>query len=241
MSIEVDMKVFITITICLALAGVGTAYDVVLKNGKTVHGSLISEDNEKISIKDKDGLVLNFKKSLIDLEKTSAANKPAAVAEPAKPAEQPQKESAEKSAPKTKKPARVYTDSDLYRLRAEHPMESGAGVEFEEGQPVSSGKGRSGEEWEQLTQQLFAEVKQAEQAYQQLSAKCKEFQGAAIQTHMAVTPEGKQVPLGEAKEQQCQAAEDAKGALEAAKQQYAAAVEQAKQDNVPPGYIATED
>jgi hypothetical protein len=121
-------------------------------------------------------------------------------------------------------------------------MESGAGVQFEEGKiEPSATKGRSGEEWQEITQSLLDQVKQAEQDYQRLSAKCQEFQSAAIQTHIAVTPEGKEVPLAEAKEHACQMAEDAKGMLESARAEYAAAVEQARQENVLPGYIARED
>ena len=213
------------------------SYELILKNGKTIQGTFVSEDEEKISIKDKDGVTLNFKKTLIDQEKTAEANKPAP--EPEKAAE-PEKPAEPKEPAKPKKPARVYDSNDLYRLRSEYPMESGAGVQFEEGEKVSAPKGRSGEEWQALTQDLLAQIKAAEQDYQQLSAKCKEFQGTTIQTHIAVTPEGKQTDLAQAKEQVCQQAEDAKGALESAKQEYASAVEEAKQQNVLPGYIATE-
>ena len=120
-------------------------------------------------------------------------------------------------------------------------MESGAGVEFEEGAVDTLPKGRTGEEWQQITQDLLAQVQSAEVAYQQATAKCKEFQTATIQTHVAITPEGKPTDLVQAKERACQMAEDAKGALDGARQQYADAVEQAKQENVPRGYIATEE
>ena len=226
--------------ILLLIATFGFAYDLILKSGKVIQGTIVSENEETIFIKDKDGIALNFKKTMVDLEKTAEANKPVQQ----KPAVEEQKKptAAEKGTEKSKKPARVYNASDLNRLREEYPLEPGAGVQFEEGKPVGKDKkGLSGEEWQELTQSLLAQVKAAEEDYQRLSAKCSQFQGAAIQTHIAVSPEGKEVNLVEAKERTCQAAEDAKAALESARQEYANAVERAKQENVLPGYIATEE
>jgi hypothetical protein len=214
------------------------SYELILKNGKTVQGTLISEDQEKISIKDKQGVILNFKKSIVDIQKTADANAP--VEKPVVAAKETEKPAKVETPAKPKKPSRVYEQSDVYRLRSEYPMESGAGVQFEEGTPDRRPKGRSGEEWQQMTQSLLAQIKEAEQAYQQASAQCKEFQGATIQTHIAVTKDGAQTDLVEAKERACQYAEDAKGAIDRARAEYAATVEQARQENVLPGYIATE-
>jgi hypothetical protein len=231
---------FTIIFLVIGSAPITFGYELILKSGKTVQGTLVTEDDEKITIKDEDGITLNFKKNLIDLQKTADANQPkpaesvVAVKEPEKPATKTEEPS------KPKKPARVYEQSDVYRLRSEYPMESGAGVQFEEGKPDSAPKGRSGEEWQQITQSLLAQIKSAEQAYQQASAKCKEFQGATIQTHRAVTEEGATTDLVAAKEGICQAAEEAKSAVDNARAEYAAAVEQARQENVLPGYIATE-
>ncbi|MCI0411711.1 hypothetical protein L0222_02790 [bacterium] len=231
-------RIAFSFVILLLVANWGFAYDLILKSGKVIQGTLVSENEENIFIKDKDGITLNFKKTMVDLQKTSEANKPMqpVVEEPKKP------EVAEKSAEKPKKKARVYNAADINRLRDEYPLESGAGVQFEEGKTVvKDKKGLSGEEWQELTQSLLAQIKAAEEDYQRLSAKCSEFQGAAIQTHIAVSPEGKEVNLVEAKERACQAAEDAKAALESVRQEYANAVERARQENVLPGYIARED
>jgi hypothetical protein len=233
------MKTSVCTAIVLFLGAVSFtfSYEIILKNGKEFEGTLISEDTEKITIKDKDGLILNFKKGIVDLEKTSEANKP--VEEPPVETKQPDKP-VEQTPAKPRKPARVYDQSDVYRLRSEYPMESGAGVQFEEGSPDHAPKGKSGEEWQAITQSLLDEIKAAEQAYEQSAAKCKEFQGATIQTHIAVTSEGKQTDLAEASKRACQVAEEAKAAVEAARAQHAAAVEQARQENVLPGYIVTE-
>lgn len=214
-------------------------YELILKNGKKIEGTIVSEDEEKYTLKDKTGLILNFKKIIVDLEKTAAANKPAEQ-KPVAETKESEKTVKEETAVKPKKPARVYDQSDVYRLRSEYPMESGAGVQFEEGKPDSAAKGRSGEEWQEITQGLLAAIRSAEEAHQQLAAKCKEFQGATIQTHIAVAPDGKPTDLVQAKEEACQAAEDAKAAVERARQEHAAAVAQARQENVLPGYIVTE-
>jgi hypothetical protein len=236
------MKTLICTIIVLVLSSVPFTYgyEIILKSGKTIQGTLVHEDDAKITIQDKDGITLNFKKSIIDLQKTAAANTPARE-ETAVPTREPEKTATKEEVPaKAKKPARVYEQSDVYRLRSEYPMESGAGVQFEEGKPDTTPKGRSGEEWQQITQSLLAQIKSAEQAHQQASAKCKEFQGATIQTHTAITEEGAATDLVAAKEEICQAAEDSKAAVDRARAEYAAAVEQARQENVLPGFIATE-
>jgi|GEM_PF-6791460 len=223
----------------LLLADLSFSYQLILKNGKSIQGTFVSEDTEKITVKDSDGTLLNFKKSSVDLDKTAEANKPAK--EPAQPAvEEPKNVTPEPTVEKPKKPARKYTDNDLYRLRGEYPMDN-TGAEIQApGPDAEQGKSMSGEEWQQLTQTLLNQAKQAEQYSQAASAKCKELQGATIQTHVVVNAQNQPVDMVEATKQACQGAEDAKAQMEAARQNYQAAVEQARQQNVPPGYIVQE-
>jgi hypothetical protein len=234
------------------LANFAFAYTVILKNGKTFEGTLVSDDADKITIKDKDGVVLNFKKPSVDLEKTTGANK--TVPEPPKETATEQKEKPAKvesldtiaksnaqNAEKSKKPARVYTTNDLYRLRGQYPLDN-SGADIQSPSPdVPSGKGMSGDEWLELTQGLLAQRKQAEQNYQQASAKCKELQGATIQTHMVINGQGQPVDMVEATKSACAAADQAKADSDTAKQDYQSAIEQARQQGVLPGYIAQEN
>jgi hypothetical protein len=223
----------------LFLANFTFAFQVILKNGKTVEGTFVTEDSEKISIKDKDGVPLNFKKSLIDLEKTAEANKPVAETPKAEKVE-PQKDSTAAPPAKPKKPARVYTANDLYRLRGSIPLDN-SGADIQQPSPdAGPSKGMTGEQWQQLTQSLLDQVHAAEQYSQEASAKCKELQGATIQTHIVVNDQNQTVNMADATKQACQAAEDAKGQIDSAKQAYQDAVEQAKQQNVLPGYITQE-
>jgi len=223
----------------LLMTNLTFAYHLILKNGKTFDGTLVSEDAEKVIIKDKDGVVLNFKKAVVDLDQTANANKPEEKApEPATNEKASEQKTSEAKTEKPKKPARVYTADDLMRLRGEYPMDN-TGADIQSPAPdVAPAKGMSGEEWETLTQNLLNQIKQAEQNYQQASAKCKELQGATIQTHMVVNGQNQPVDMVEATKNACAAAEQAKADIDSARKAYDSAVEQARQQNVPPGYIA---
>ena len=223
----------------LLLTNLAFAYQLVLKNGKVIQGTLIIEDDEKITLQDKDGVSLTFKKNSVDLEKTTIANKP--PEEPAiAPVEEPKKAPPVESKPKPKTPAKVYTANDLYRLRGEYPMDN-TGADIQGSIPEGDGQKMTGEQWQQLTQNLLNQMKQAEQIAQEASAKCKEFQGATIQTHIAIDQQNQQVDMVEATKQACQAATDAKAQAGAAQQEYENAVEQARQESVLPGYITKEE
>ena len=90
------------------------AYTVVLKNGKTMTGTLISETDQVILFKDDGGVQYSLKKANLDLAKMTEANaapvqpEPAAVTPPPAP-EVP------------KKKGRVYTKEDVDNLRAKYP------------------------------------------------------------------------------------------------------------------------
>ena len=86
------------------------AYTVVLKSGKVINGTLISESADAIVFKDDSGIQYSLKKSSLDLGKMEQANAP--KTEPAQP--EPTPEKAEK------KKAKVYTKEDLDALRAKY-------------------------------------------------------------------------------------------------------------------------
>jgi hypothetical protein len=90
-------------------------YDLILKNGKIIKGTLISEDDSQIVLQDLTGVRMNFKKESVDLLKTAEANKPQVRTIPidssAKPAE--------------KKPARKVTKEDLEKLKEKYDLGEG--------------------------------------------------------------------------------------------------------------------
>jgi hypothetical protein len=91
----------------LILAASAESYTVITKNGKTMTGTLVSENDSLIVFKDDHGLQFSFKKSSLDLDKMKVANEPPAPAVPvaAQPAANPKKE------------AKVYGQNDLDTLR----------------------------------------------------------------------------------------------------------------------------
>lgn len=91
----------LVITLC-AILPIAEAYDVVLKTGKVIHGTLVKEDNDAFVIKNANGIEFTLRKANVNLEKTTSANKPAGTP----------------SSDQTKKPARVYTTDDIARVRA---------------------------------------------------------------------------------------------------------------------------
>lgn len=99
------------------------AYTVVMKNGKTIKGTVISETADGLVFKDESGLQYSLKKSNLDLEKMEEANKPQAAPAPPPPADSsatpssPTEPAQPPAPPQTPKPARVYTQEDINRLR----------------------------------------------------------------------------------------------------------------------------
>src|SRR5262245_50346391 len=105
------MRLLINIGILLAFVSTTYAYDVVLKNGKSFHGTKVSEDENQIVVQDASGVRINIKKSNVDTAKTEAANQHATVAQtpPPAPKNAPEKEKpAQTAAPK--KPARKISE-----------------------------------------------------------------------------------------------------------------------------------
>lgn len=95
----------------LATAG---AFTVVLKNGKMMTGTLVSETDQVILFKDDSGVQYSLKKINLDLDKMSEANAPKVEAPP--PVVPPPAAETE-----TKKKGRVYTKEDVENLRSKYP------------------------------------------------------------------------------------------------------------------------
>jgi len=102
-------------------------YTVVLKNGKVMTGTLISESPDSVIFKDDSGTLYSLKKSSLDLEKMAETNATQAASAPAP---EPAMKQESKPAPETKKQARVYTKEDLERLKEKYgDMDIGKPIE----------------------------------------------------------------------------------------------------------------
>src|SRR5215471_5457602 len=66
----------VLIGLTMILVGSAESYTVILKNGKILKGTLLSENDSIIVFKDDQGLQFSLKKSLLDLDKTREANEP---------------------------------------------------------------------------------------------------------------------------------------------------------------------
>ena len=95
----------------LALAASAESSTIILKNGKTITGTVISETDSIIVFKDDHGLQLSIKKQNVDLDKTKQANEPPAP--PVVPV------AAQTPAPE-KKDAKVYGQNDVESLRTKY-------------------------------------------------------------------------------------------------------------------------
>ena len=104
---------FLLLVLFLGVASAG-AYTVILKNGKSMSGTLVSETEQIILFKDADGIQYSLKKENLDLAKMIEAN--AAKTEVA-----PVLTEAPIVDPAPRKKTRVYTKDDVDALREKYP------------------------------------------------------------------------------------------------------------------------
>lgn len=110
----------------------GGDYTVVLKNGKTMKGSLVSETADTVIFKDSSGVQYSLKKANLDLAKMTELN------QPPKQETVPQAQTNQTETPK--KPAKTYTAEDIEKLREKYGESaisgSGGGAEAVEMTPA---------------------------------------------------------------------------------------------------------
>jgi hypothetical protein len=123
-------RVIPLLLLVLAIGMSAEAYTVVLKNGKSMTGTLILETEDVILFKDHDGIQYSLKKNNVDLTKTSEANAPKMETPP--PVGEPRVE------PPPKKKSRVYTKEDVDALREKYP-EMSIGEPIENPEDYESG------------------------------------------------------------------------------------------------------
>ncbi len=232
-------SVFVCLVVCASFC---FAYDVVLKSGKVVHGTLVSQDDQMIMLQDASGVRMEFKKTSVDLEKTSAANttatNPPASVTPASPSNP--------VPPAPRSPARTITEEDLKKLHDKYDLGAGMTKETAD-EPSESAETetpvteRTEEEWKSELQQLQAQLKAAQQDYTQSQSLCDQLQNATIQTHRLTDEKGNTMDMAQAKEEVCARADKAKGILDGVKDKYQSFLSEAKQQNIPPGWLRGEE
>jgi thioredoxin 1 len=94
------------------------AYQVVMKDGKTVQGTRVSETSTMILMKDASGTIVNVKKEEIDQQKTDEANKKPQTDNKKDPTTAP-------AAVDAKHGTRTYTSEDIARMREKYDLAAG--------------------------------------------------------------------------------------------------------------------
>jgi DNA-binding transcriptional regulator YiaG len=215
------MRLLINIGILLAFVSTTTfAYDVVLKNGKSIHGTKVSEDENQIVVQDASGIRINIKKSNVDTAKTENANQQttatpalASTAAPSKPA------ASQKTEPK--KPARKFTKEEIEKLREKYDLGQGTfGETSKEGSENgdesvvdNSSTEKTEAEWREEAEMHRQKLEKAEEQYNRLNEECGKLKQIAVQTHVLVDEQGNELPMQDTTKEVCDLAESAQEKL----------------------------
>ena len=246
----------VCILMLLFFAAASQAYDVVLKNGKVVKGTVVSEDASLVVLQDADGLRINIKKTNIDVEKTQATNPPA------KTVVSSQNEKSEQAAPvkaqekpAPRKPAKKLSEEDLEKLREKYDLGEGTFNENAYEEPTEGAETtpadpelvnddfslESEKEWQALSEKSRERVKVAEDRYYRLAKECEELKQITVQTHVLVDQEGNELQMTETREKVCEMADSAQSQLEQERADLNDLMNEAKDKAVPPGWLRDQE
>ncbi len=238
------MKLLINIGILFAFITTAFAYDVVLKNGKSIHGTKVSEDENQIVVQDESGVRINIKKSNVDTVKTETANQQATTTQTTKPTstDTPSNPATKTATPK--KPARKVTKEDLEKLRDKYDLGEGTfdknakeDSETEESSEADTSTEKSEAEWRQEAEIHRQKLEQAQEQYNRMNEQCEKLKLIAVQTHVLVDEQGNELPMQDTTKQVCDLAESARAKLDDVREGYSEFTTEAKQSAVPPGWL----
>lgn len=238
------MRLLINIGILLAFISTTYAYDVVLKNGKSIHGTKVSEDENQIVVQDASGVRINVKKANVDTAKTEAANQQStAVAAPTSTSI-PSKPTATQK-PVSKKPARKITKEDLDKLKEKYDLGEGTfgkdskedSEKTDESAEDNSSTEKTEAEWRQEAEMHRNKLEQAQQQYNRLNEECAKLKQLTVQNNVVVDEQGNELPMQDTTKQVCDLADSAREKLDDVRSSYSDFTTEAKQQAVPPGWL----
>jgi hypothetical protein len=236
------MRLIINLGICLTIISTAYAYDVVLKNGKSIHGTKVSEDENQIVVQDTSGIRINIKKSNVDTAKTEASNQQATTAQVPTAPTTPSKPAPPKT-PAPKKPDRKITEEDLKKIRDKYDLGEGTfdkdsqEEKTEENSDSDTSSEKTEAQWRQEAEMHRQKLEQAQQQYNRLSEECAKLKQITVQTHVLVDQQGNEVPIQDTTKQVCDLAESAHEKLDDVRASYSEFTTDAKQQAVPPGWL----
>jgi methionine-rich copper-binding protein CopC len=219
------------------------AYEVVLKNGKTLDGEVVSESPEMIVLQDSSGVKLHIKKSNIDSIKTQERNKKTdAIAAHPEKTEPVESDATVVEKPKTK--PRVYTKKDLENMPEltilgdeESPDDVALRNEFEE---RSMQEKEAEAAWNEEALRIDDQIKDAREAYENNKSFCDKVipgvedlrEGAYVYRSAEQYEEQRRIA--------CMEAEAAAKDLDKAQAEYEELLEDARKKGIPPGWVDPE-
>jgi hypothetical protein len=225
------------------------SYTVILKNGKTIEGTLVEQTDDLIVLRDASGIKMDFKKASVDLPKTEVANQKKDTPSVSTVKEESSAAQSQPSvdASKPKKPAKVLNEADIERLRKKYDLGQGMiskdsvqpSEQDTDAQEEASEKSEADWKWQSI--KVSNDLRQAESNYNLLNQKCQELKGITVQTHILVDENGRPLDMVATTKEICDDAGQAKQDLEQAKSDRQDFEEKARQEGVPPGWLGTED
>jgi len=228
------------------LTTTGFSYELVLKDGRIIKGTLITEDADKIILKADTGAFVNFKKENVDLEKTTAANE-GKVAATLKGNE---------SKPAKPRKGRTYTNEDLQQLREKYDWsETPQQNQVEETQKDVAGASseqkfgtRTENEWQTALRSLYKNLQNAKKGFEELHGQCLALGPQGVTTMLegpgTTTPPQlrlqKQAEIEQRRKDTCKQADEAEAELTRIQGEYDALIQDATNAGVPSGSIDPE-
>lgn len=215
-------------------------YTVLLKNGKKIEGIFVEENEEKILIKDKDGIVLTFRKGTLDLERMKQINTEKIESEPP-PEKSPQTRPAQtQNTEKNNK--RVFKNEDLKDLpelsiigsesSSDDPNEEMVAEDFEDQSLDAEAF------WKEETRKLADRLYDAKDYYESLKKDCKDAQDAL--TWYVLNGIYLNSSVGFESQQICDEANQAKAEYEHWEQEMEEFQERARREGALPGWVDPE-
>ena len=232
-------KKFWLLILSLCVASQSFGYTVILKNGKKIEGTLVSENSDVYIIKGADGIQMNTKKSLVDADKTVSANQPSPAVVAKAPSNAPPKTETKQDHPaEPRKAGRTITQEDLEKLRQKYDLGQGTFSEGSAGgeEAKDSDEESGSSDLRSEASDLRDRIKQAEESYADLQKGC-DFASSMTTQGGTATKNGERVSISDSKEEVCGAADDAKKAVEDAKSDYDTFVKSAKSQGVTQDWL----
>ena len=230
------MKILTFSIVLMLVASMGVAYEVVLNDGKVVNGKLIFESEQLIVLKDATGVLVNFKKSDIDLLQTAERNKQAT----------------DPKGKATQKKSRTYTKEDLEEM-PELSDFSGTEEESPQTEPQTQAqtqtqsqtqtdsvkkpalKSQFGEEyWKSEVQRLMEEIKDREYHYEKFKRVCDQTDPQAAKFTGTVEQFEKE------RKAACKRMEDNHEIFKDKIKEYELLLKKAQKEGVPPAWLTTD-